>query len=174
MPQERAGAVTLGGKPLTLVGPALKPGDKAPDFTCLDRRYQPAGLKSFQGKFKVLASVFSLDTSVCTEETKKFNELAATLPENAVIAVVSMDQPVTQGRWCGANGVDKVVTLSDFKDKQFGEQYGVLVKERGHHSRAVFLIDQSDVIRYVEYVPEVGSQPNFDALKAAVSKLTGK
>jgi thiol peroxidase len=168
MAEERKNAATLRGTPLTLVGPELKPGQKAPPFTLVGKDItKPVTLDNFKGKVKIIASVPSLDTPVCDAETRRFNQEAAGLSGDVVILTVSMDLPFAQARWCGAAGVDKVVTLSDHRDGTFGESYGTLVKGLRLLSRAVFVADRDDRLRHVEYVPEVGNQPNFDAVLTA-------
>lgn len=171
MSVERPGAVKARGNPVTLIGPDVKVGQKAPNFVALGQGFKPVSLKDFQGKVKVLLSVPSLDTQVCSTETKKFNEMASSLPPDVQIAVISMDLPFAQARWCGANGVDKVLTASDFRDRQFGEAYGVRIKETGLLARAVFVVDKDDVVRYVEYVPDIVQEPNYEAAKQAVLKV---
>mgnify|MGYP001129150009 FL=1 len=168
---ERPGAVTFKGQPLTLVGPELKPGDKAPDFTIIDQSLQPASLKDYAGKVILLSVVPSLDTSICSAQTKRFNEEAAQLPEDVVILTVSMDLPFAQARFCGAENIDRVKVLSDHRDASFAQAYGTLVKELRLESRAIFVIDRDGIIRYVEYVPEIASHPNYDAALQAVKSL---
>ena len=161
--QERPKAVTLKGNPLTLLGPELKAGDPAPNFTVTANDFKPVTLADFKGKTKVLLPLFSVETPVCDAEMKQFNAAAAELP-NTQILVLSMDLPFSQKRYCAAAGVDKIKVLSDYKDKSFSQAYGVLIKESQLTSRAVFVIDPQDKITYVEYVSEIGQQPNFDAV----------
>jgi thiol peroxidase len=168
---ERPGAVTFKGQPLTLVGPELKPGEKAPDFTIIDQSLQPASLKDYAGKVILLSVVPSLDTGICSAQTKRFNEEAAQLPEDVVILTVSMDLPFAQARFCGAENIDRVKVLSDHRDASFAQAYGTLVKELRLESRAIFVIDRDGIIRYVEYVPEIASHPNYDAALQAVKSL---
>jgi thiol peroxidase len=171
--QERKGVYFSRGNPLTLLGPEVKVGQKAPGFTAVDNGMQTFSLGSLVGKVKVIASVPSLDTSVCSEETKKFNELAKGLPPDVQVLTISMDLPFAQGRWCGANGVQNVKTVSDYRDRAFGEAYGVRVKETGLLARAVFALDRDDTVRHVEYLRNQGDLPNFDAALAAVKKIAG-
>ncbi len=168
---ERPGAVTFKGQPMTLVGPELKPGDKAPDFTIIDQSLQPASLKDYAGKVVLLSVVPSLDTGICSAQTKRFNEEAAKLPEDVAILTVSMDLPFAQARFCGAENIDRVKVLSDHRDASFAQAYGTLVKELRLESRAIFVIDRDGIIRYVEYVPEIASHPNYDAALEAVKSL---
>jgi thiol peroxidase len=163
---ERAGATTLKGNPLTLIGPELKAGDDAPDFTLVDNGLKPVSLKDTAGQVRIISVVPSLDTPVCDAQTKKFNEEAANLP-GVDILTVSMDLPFAQKRWCGAFGVDKVKMLSDHKDGSFGSSYGTLIKELRIESRAIFVLDRHNKIRHAEYVKEVADHPNYEAALAA-------
>jgi thiol peroxidase len=169
--EERTGLVTSKGNPLTLVGTAIDVGDKAPDFTVLDNDLSPVSLASFVGKKIVIASVPSLDTAVCSTEARKFNERATQLGDDVVVLVVSMDLPFAQKRWCAAEGIDRVQTLSDHRDASFGEAYGVLIKELRLLARAVFVIDEEGVVRYIQLVSEVSQEPDYDAVLKAVGEL---
>ena len=171
--QERTGVVTFKGGPLTLIGPEITVGSRAPEFQVLAQDLSPVTLAGSQGKTRLISVVPSLDTPVCDAQTRRFNQEAATLP-GAEILTVSMDLPFAQKRWCGAAGIDKVKVLSDHKDASFGRAYGVLIKELRLLSRAVFIVDGQGTIRYAEYVPEVTSHPNYDAALAAARQLTGK
>lgn len=170
MAEERKGAVTMRGNPMTLAGSELKPGQKAPNFTAIGKDMKPVGLENFKGKVKIIASVPSLDTPVCDAETRRFNEEASKLPGDVQVLTVSMDLPFAAARWCGAAGVNNVTTLSDWRGAQFGEAYGVLIKELHLDARAVFVIDKNDQLVHVEYVKEVANQPNFDAALEAARK----
>jgi thiol peroxidase len=163
---ERPGATTLRGNPLTLVGPELKPGDDAPDFSVVDNGLKPVTLKDTGAKVRIISVVPSLDTPVCDAQTKKFNEEVANLPGVDVLTV-SMDLPFAQKRWCGAFGVDKVKMLSDHKDGSFGSSYGTLIKELRIESRAIFVVDGNNKIRHAEYVKEVADHPNYEAALSA-------
>jgi len=164
---ERPGATTLKGNPLTLIGPELKAGDAAPDFTVTDGSLKPVSLKDTAGAVRILSVVPSLDTPVCDAQTKRFNEAAAQLPGVDIITI-SMDLPFAQKRWCGAFGVDKVKMLSDHKDGSFGTNYGTLIKELRIESRAIFVVDKDNKIRHAEYVKEVADFPDYEsALSAA-------
>jgi len=169
--KERKGLVSMHGNPLTLVGNELKVGDKAPDAELAGNDLKPVKLSSFQGKTVVLCSVPSLDTKTCDLETRKFNEKAGALGEGVAVVVVSMDLPFAQSRWCGAAGVKNVVTLSDHREAAFGTAYGVLMKENRLLARAVFVVDREGVIRYVEIVPVLSDEPNYEAALAEVKKL---
>jgi thioredoxin-dependent peroxiredoxin len=163
---ERAGATTLKGNPLTLIGPELKAGDAAPDFSAVDKTLKPITLKDTGAAVRIFSVVPSLDTPVCDAQTKRFNEAAAKLP-GVSIYTVSMDLPFAQSRWCGAFAVDHVTMLSDHVSASFGENWGTLIKELRIESRAIFVVDQASTIRYVEYVKEVADSPNFEAALAA-------
>lgn len=163
---ERAGATTLKGNPLTLIGPALKPGDKAPDFEVVDTTLSAVNLAKTGNSVRIFSVVPSLDTPVCDAQTKRFNDELAKLP-NVEVYTISMDLPFAQKRWCGAFGVDRVKMVSDHKTGSFGSAYGTLIKELRIESRAIFVVDKNNVIRHVEYVKEVGEHPNYDTALAA-------
>ena len=164
--QERKGDVTFRGNPLTLIGPKISVGANAPDFQVLGQDLSTVTLATSQGKVRLISVVPSLDTPVCDAQTRRFNQEAAKLP-SAAILTVSMDLPFAQKRWCGAAGIDKVQVLSDHRDASFGKAYGVLIKELRLLSRSIFVVDSNGTVRYVEYVPEVTSHPNYDAALAA-------
>ena len=168
---ERPGATTMRGKPLTLVGPELKSGDKAPDFEAVTDSLQAVNLQGTGPAVRIFSVVPSLDTPVCDMQTKRFNEEAAKLPGVEIFAI-SMDLPFAQKRWCGAFGIDKIKMVSDHKSGSFGEHYGTLIKELRIESRAIFVLDKDNTIKHVEYVKEVAEHPNYDAaLNAARSLL---
>jgi thiol peroxidase len=164
--QERSGATTMRGNPLTLLGPELKAGDKAPDFDVVNDSLKPVTLDTTGTQVRIFSVVPSLDTPVCDAQTKRFNDEAAKLPQ-VDIYTVSMDLPFAQKRWCGSFGVDKVKMLSDHKSGSFGEHYGTLIKELRIHSRAIFVVAPDNTLRHVEYVKEVADHPNYDAALAA-------
>ncbi len=170
MAEERKAAVTMRGNPMTLVGPELKPGQKAPAFNAVGKGLAPVNLDQFKGKVKIIASIPSIDTPVCDAETRRFNEEAAKLPGDVQILTISMDLPFAQARWCGAAGVDKVTTLSDWRSAEFGQKYGALIKELHLLTRAVFVIDRNDNVVYSEYVKEVANHPDYEAALAAARK----
>jgi thiol peroxidase len=169
---ERAGLVTFKGSPLTLLGSEVRVGDEAPDFTAVDTDLAPVSLASQRGKVVVLASVPSLDTSVCSVETRRFNQEAAGLDAEVQIITVSMDLPFAQKRWCGAEGIRRVKTLSDHRDAAFGLAYGVLIKELRLLARAVFVVDRQGAIRYARLVKEIATEPDYAAVLDAVRRLT--
>lgn len=168
---ERKGVITFKGNPMTLLGPELKAGDRAPVFTVVDTALYPVTLGSYAGKIKVISAVPSLDTPVCDTETRRFNQEAAGLPDKVAVLTISLDLPFAQKRWCGAAGIDRVTTLSDYRDRSFGLGYGVLIKELMLLSRSIFVIDGSDTIRYIQHVPEVTQEPDYAAVLAAVKGL---
>jgi thioredoxin-dependent peroxiredoxin len=169
--QERTGVITFKGSPLTLVGNELKVGDKAPDVTVLGNDLSPVRLSAYRGKVCVVSVVPSLDTPVCDMQTRKFNEAAGGLGDKVAILTLSMDLPFAQARWCGAAGIDKVVTLSDHRNAAFGEATGLLIKELRLLARAVFVVDQNGVIQYLQLVKEVTEEPDYKAALGAVKKL---
>jgi thiol peroxidase len=168
---ERSGIITFKGNPFTLLGPELKVGDSAPDFVVVDNGLAPVSLANSAGKIRVISSVPSLDTPVCDTETRRFNQEAAGLPENVVVLTVSLDLPFAQKRWCGAAGIDRVSTLSDYRERSFGQNYGVLIKELLLLTRAIFIVDADDIIRYIQIVPEVTNEPDYAAVISAVKQL---
>ena len=169
--QERNGVITFQGNPLTLLGTELKVGDAAPDATVLANDLSPVQLSSYKGKVCVISIVPSLDTPVCDMQTRKFNEEAGSLNDNVAILTMSMDLPFAQARWCGAAGVDKVVTLSDHREADFGEAFGVLIKELRLLARAVFVVDKAGTIQYIQLVKEVTEEPDYNAVLEAVKQL---
>lgn len=168
---EKIGIITFKGNPMTLLGASLKVGDAAPDFALVDNALAQTTLASYAGKIKIISAVPSIDTPVCDTETRRFNQEAATLPGDVVVLTVSLDLPFAQKRWCGAAGIDKVITLSDYRDRNFGLGYGVLIKELLLLSRAVFVLDGDNTIRYIQIVPEVTAEPDYAAAIAAARSL---
>lgn len=154
------------GNPLTLIGPELKVGDKAPDFEVVDGALAPVGLAGTGHNVRIFSVVPSLDTPVCDAQTKRFNEEAAKL-SGVDIYTISMDLPFAQKRWCGAFNVERVKMLSDHRAGSFGAAYGTLIKELRIESRAIFVLDKDNVLRHVEYVKEVPDHPNYDAALSA-------
>jgi len=163
--------VTFGGKEVTLLGNEVKVGDKAPDFTVRANNLSRVTLENSKGTVRIISVVPSIDTEVCDQQTLRFNQEAANL-EGVTILTVSVDLPFAQKRWCGAAGVDKVQTVSDYRDQNFGEAYGVLIKEFRLLTRAIFVIDKNDQVTYVEYVSEATHHPNYEAaIEAAKQAL---
>src|SRR5438128_9645063 len=159
-------ATTMRGNPFTLIGPELKPGEKAPDFKLVDNGLKDVTLADTGKNVRIISVVPSLDTPVCDAQTKRFNEEAAKLPAVDIVTV-SMDLPFAQKRWCGAFGVDRIKMLSDHRSGSFGEAYGTLIKDLRIESRAIFVLDKDNIIRHVEYVKEVADHPNYDVALAA-------
>jgi len=167
MAQERTGVITMKGNPMTLLGPELKVGDKAPDFELVNQGLEIINLSSSRGKVRLMAAVPSLDTPVCAIETKRFAQEISKLPANVEFYTISSDLPFAQKRWCGAENVS-VTTLSDHRNLSFAENYGVLIKELRIFARAMFVVDANDTISYVQIVPEIAEEPDYDkALQAA-------
>jgi len=158
--------VTFQGNPLTLEGTQVKVGDTAPDFTVVNNDLNPLKLSDTKGK-RVFLTVPSLDTPVCDTEVRRFNQEASKLGD-VTIYTISMDLPFAQARWCGSAGIDKVVTASDYKDREFGKNYGVYINELGLLSRAVFVVDENNKVTYVEYLNEITEEPNYDNALAAL------
>lgn len=168
---ERKGLVTLKGNPVTLEGEGVKVGQKAPDFTVLANDFSPRKLSDFNGKPVIVSVVPSLDTPICDIQTKRFNEEAGKLGDKVAVLTISMDLPVAQKRWCGANNATNVITLSDFKDRSFAQAFGLRIKENGLLARALYVIDKDGVIQYEQIVPEAAQEPDYDAALAAAKKL---
>lgn len=171
MTQKKTGVITFKGNPMTLLGPELKIGAAAPQFKVVDNGLQPVTLADSQGQVRVITVVPSLDTPVCDTMTRKFNEEAAKLPENVVVYTVSLDLPFAQKRWCGNAGIEKVKTLSDYQERSFGLNYGLLIDELKLLARAVLVIDQKGTIAYQEIVKEVTAEPDYTAALAAARAL---
>jgi len=169
--EERTGIVTMKGKSVTLIGPAIKVGQKAPDFEVVANDMTTVKFSSFAGKTCIIASVPSLDTSVCDLEIRTFNEKAAQLGDGVVMLTISMDLPFAQKRWCGAAGIKNLQTLSDYRQASFGKAYGVLIKDLRLLARAVFVVDNKGIVRYVQIVPEIATEPDYDAALKAVQEL---
>ena len=172
MPEERAAATTMRGRPLTLVGPEIRAGQQAPKARVLAQDMSEVTLGEPDGQVQILLTVPSVDTPVCAAETKRFNEEAARLPGVAV-KVVSVDLPFALKRWCGAEKVENLQLLSDHRSLEFGQQYGTLVQEMRILSRAAFVLDGRGQVLHAEYVPEIADHPNYDAILAAARQAAG-
>ncbi len=168
---ERSNVITFKSNPVTLVGSEVKVGQAAPDFQVTANDLSPISLATYKGKVVILSVVPSLDTAVCDLQTRRFNQDAGDLGDQAVVLTVSMDLPFAQKRWCGTAGVENVVTASDYKDRSFGAAYGLYIKELGLLARAVLVIDPQGVIRYQQIVPEVTQEPDYDAALNAAKAL---
>jgi thiol peroxidase len=172
MAEERRGAVTMRGNPLTLVGPELASGDAAPDVKLLTTALQEAGVVS-KGKVRIVSVVPSLDTPVCDQQTRRFNEEAGKLPADVEIVCVSADLPFAAARWSQAAGADALEYLSDHREMAFGEAYGVRVKELRLDARAVFVIDRQGRLAHAQYVKEIAEPPDFEAALEAARRAAG-
>lgn len=168
MTSKRANAFDFWG-PQTLLGPELKVGDRAPDFT-LSQGKDSISSAQFKGKALIISVLPSIDTGVCSRQTRRFNE-EVTKQSDLTVLTVSADLPFAQSRWCGAEGIDKVVMGSDYRDMSFGNAYGTHIQDVRLESRAVFVVDSQGIIRHVEYVPAAGQEPNYEAALAAVRNL---
>lgn len=160
--EKRSGVVTFAGNPMTLLGKEVKVGDKAPDFVAAKNDLSPFHLSDLKGKTVIISAVPSVDTGVCELQTIRFNEEANKL-DNVTIVTVSCDLPFAQGRFCAAKGIDKAVTVSDYKDLDFGMKYGFVIEELRLLARGIVVVDKDGVVRHVEYVSEIGNHPNYDA-----------
>jgi len=171
MVRERAGVFAFRGKPVALVGRELKVGDPAPDFHCLSVDMEPVSLHSTAGKVRLFSVVSSLDSSLCDQQTRRFNQIAADLPVEVAVIAVSLDLPFTQARWCAVAEVVNLITYSDHRDASFGKAYGVLIEEWRLLARSVFVVDRQDVIRHAQIVPDFASLPNFEPVLKVVREV---
>lgn len=162
--------VNLKGKPLSLLGSEIKVGQKAPPFKLLAIDMSEVELSQTRGKVRLLSVVYSLDTNVCDLQTQRFEEEASKF-KDVVIYAISMDLPFAQARYCGAHNISNLKTLSDYREASFGRAYGVLIEKLRLLSRAIFVIDRDDIVRYVEYVPEVAQHPDYDKAIEAVKNV---
>ncbi|MFA5752901.1 MAG: thiol peroxidase [Bacteroidales bacterium] len=161
--------VIFGGKPVELAGKAIKPGDKAPDFTVVNAKLEPVKLSDFAGRTRVIAVYPSIDTGVCQAQNRRFNAEAANFKDLVVLSI-SCDLPFAQRRFCAAEGLDHVITLSDHRDVDFGTKYGFLMQEARLLARGTVIIDSKGIVQYVEYVPEITQEPDY---QAALKHLKG-
>lgn len=164
--------VSLKGKEFTLAGPEVTVGQKAPDFKLIATDLSEVELSHSSGKIRLLSVVLSLDTEVCDLQTQRFEQEAANF-EDVVIYAISMDLSFAQARYCGAHNINNLKTLSDHREASFGRAYGVLIEELRLLSRAIFIIDQDDTVRYVDYVPEVTEHPDYDKAVEALRNIAG-
>lgn len=168
--QKITNQVTMRGVPVTLLGTHIKVGDKAPDFTVQDSAMKPVKLSDFKGKVRIVNSVPSIDTSVCSAQVHRFNTQAAKL-KDVVIFSISVDLPFALNRYCAAEGIDAVKVTSDHKDLDFGLKYGVVIEQLRLLTRAVFVVDKNDNIVYVQYVKETSEEPDYDKVLAVINTL---
>lgn len=167
---KRKNVVTMGGNPMTLLGKEIKVGDSAPDFTALKSDMSPYSLKDAGDKIKIISVVTSLDTGICEMQTIKFNEEASEL-DDVVIITLSVDLPFAQKRFCSANSIDKVITLSDHRDLDFGLKYGFVMEEVRLLSRGIVVLDKNNKVVYVEYLDQIGKHPDYDKALEAVKNI---
>jgi len=170
MVNKREGIVTNDGKPMTLLGEEIKVGDRAPNFTALKTDFSQYSLEDAGNKVKIISVVPSLDTEVCSLQTIRFNKEQADL-EDAVILTISADLPVAQKRFCETQGVNRILTLSDYRDLDFGMKYGFVLEEMRLLSRGIVVLDRDNTVRYVEYVNEIGNHPDYDKALEEAKKL---
>ena len=163
--------VTFGGNTVTLTGKGIKVGDQAPNFTLLDENLKDVNLSDYKGKVKLLSIFPSIDTSVCSVQTRKFNVEAAKFGDKVVFIGISADLPFALKRFCGAEGIDNLVVLSDHRKMDFGSKYGFQIEELRLLTRGVIIIDANDKVRYVEVVPEIVNEPNYDAAINELKKI---
>ena len=163
--------VNFKGSPVTLVGTHLQTGDKAPRFTVHDGDLQPVSLSQYKDKNLIISVFPSVDTSVCALQNIRFNKEASKLKGDVEILSISVDLPFAQKRFCAAEGIDNVHVYSDYRDLDFGMKYGFVIKELRLLARGVIVIDKKGIIRYIEYVPEIAQEPNYEAALKAVKEL---
>ena len=170
---ERVGLIKFSGNDAIVIGPDIKVGQKAPEFTVFTSEWLSfKGLKDTKGKVRIINSLLSLNTSVCDRETRRFNQEAAALDDRIVILTITMDLPYTIKNWCASAGVDQVKTLSDHKNANFGKKYGLLLKEQRVLRRAAFVVDRNDKVIYSAYMPAFGDEPNYpEVINAAKRAL---
>ncbi|MDD2558435.1 MAG: thiol peroxidase [Desulfuromonadaceae bacterium] len=171
MANKRTGVITFKQNPMTLLGPDIAVGSQAPDFKVVNTDLQPVTLASAKGKIQLIAVVPSIDTGVCDTMTRKFNQDAAALPDSVAVYTISMDLPFAQKRWCGAAGIERVKLLSDYQERNFGLNYGLLIDELKLLARAVYVIDATGKVTYREIVSEVTDEPDYSAALKAVKSL---
>ena len=160
--------ITSKGNPLTLIGNEIKVNDKAVDFSVVNNSFQEVKLSDFDGKVKILSLFPSIDTGVCSKQTHTFNKEASALSDDIEILAISNDLPFALGRFCGAEGINNLTTLSDHKNLDFSSKYGFLIEELRLIARGVIVIDKENIVRHVEYVPEITEEPDYEtAIKVA-------
>ncbi len=164
--------VTFLKNPVTLLGKEVAVGDTAQAFTVLANDMSPVTLADSKGKVRLISVIPSIDTGVCSTQTRRFNEEASSLGDDVQILTISVDLPFAQAKWCAAEGIENVQILSDHRDLSFGEAYGVVMKEFRLLARSIFVIDKNDKVTYVEYVGEGTDHPNYEKAIEAVKQLT--
>ena len=167
-------SVTMGGKPITLLGQQPELNQMAPGFKVVDEKFNPVALSDFKGKTILISAVPSLDTGVCALQTKRFNKEVGHFPDDVVMLTISTDLPFAQKRFCKAESVDKIKVLSDSVWRDFGEEYGLVIENRGILARAIFIINAKGELQYRELVSEIGHEPDYDAALAALKTIHGQ
>ena len=167
-------SVTMGGKPITLLGQQPELNQMAPGFKVVDEKFNPVALSDFKGKTILISAVPSLDTGVCALQTKRFNKEVGHFPDDVVMLTISADLPFAQKRFCKAESVDKIKVLSDSVWRDFGEEYGLVIENRGILARAIFIINAKGELQYRELVSEIGHEPDYDAALAALKTIHGQ
>lgn len=163
--------ITFGGNPVSLNGKLVEVGDKAKKFTVIDESLKPTTLDKFAGKVKLISIFPSIDTSVCSLQTRRFNEEAGKFGDKVAFIALSADLPFALKRFCGTEGIDNLTPLSDHKDMDFGNKYGFYISELRLLARGVVIIDEQDIVQYVEIVAEIGNEPNYEAAIAKLNKM---
>jgi thioredoxin-dependent peroxiredoxin len=171
--ETRTNITTGRGNPLTLEGKGVTVGQPAPGFRAVNTDMKEVALADLRGKTVIITSFPSIDTSVCANQVRGFNQRAAELGPDVVVLAISLDLPFAQKRWCGAEGVERVMAVSDYKHREFAQNFGLRIRENGLIARATYVVDPQGVIRYEEIVPEITSEPNYDAALAAARKAAG-
>lgn len=166
--------VKANDKYVTLLGTQINIGDKAPNFKVVDKNFAPIQLTDFKNKTLLISVVPSLDTGVCSLQTKRFNEEAAKLPKNVTILTISNDLPFAQKRFCKVESVDQIKVLSDSVWRNFGENYGLIIKDMGLLTRAIFIIDNQGIVKYKELVANISQHPDYESALAAVKDIAPK
>ncbi|GAB4450505.1 MAG: thiol peroxidase [Anaerolineae bacterium] len=169
---ERVGGVTSRGNPLTVVGAMLKPGDAAPEFALPNNMWslEAVSLAESAGKVRLINVVPSLNTGICDAQTRRFSEEVGKYGDRVAAYTISVDLPIAQKQWCDSAGIDNIQMLSDYRDMSFGTAYGTHIKEIRIEQRAVFVVDGDGVVRYAEYVPEIGQHPDYEAALTALQE----
>jgi thiol peroxidase len=167
---DRKGLITFAGTPVTLTGNEIKVGDIAPEFSATNQKLEAVSFSSFKGKTIVAAIYPSIDTGVCQKQNRKFNEIANSM-KDVVVLSISLDLPFAQKRFCMAEGLDAIITLSDYKEREFGNKYGFLIKELALLARGTVVIDKKGIVRLIEFVPEITTEPDYNATIKLLKEL---
>ena len=167
--EKRLNVVKFAGNPMTLLGKEIKVGDTALDFTALTPSLETLSLSDTKGQVRIISVVPSVDTSVCDIQTRWFNEEAAKI-ENLIVLSISVDLPFALKKYCATKGIENIKVLSDHKDLDFGLKYGFVIEELRLLARGIVIIDQNDIVRYVEYVPNVSDHPDYDKVLSVIKE----